>query len=112
MFRIRLLSIFCTLFLLAACSQNQRLPPKLTASVVDQNGSVLPDFSLHFIKAADNWTGLPYDEWVNDGEDSINVLLPEQEPVVVRLSAPGHHPLYTFLLPTDQSIKLRVVLPY
>ena len=111
MFRIRLLPIVCTLFLIVACSQTEQLPPKLTATVVDQNGSVLPDFSLHFIKAADNWTGQPYDEWANNGEDSISVALPEQEPVVVKLSAPGHHPLYTFILPSEQPLELKVVLP-
>jgi thiol-disulfide isomerase/thioredoxin len=111
MFRIRLLPIVCTLFLIVACSQTEQLPPKLTATVVDQNGSVLPDFSLHFIDAADNWTGLPYDEWINNGKDSISVSLPEKEPIVVKLSAPGYHPLYIFILPTEQSLDLRVKLP-
>mgnify|MGYP006432397115 CR=1 FL=1 len=79
--------------------------------MVDQNGSVLPDFSLHFIDPADYWTGLPYGEWINNGKNSISVSLPEQEPVVVKLSAPGYHPLYTFILPTEQPLELRVMLP-
>ncbi|MDZ7659490.1 MAG: hypothetical protein U5J89_09435 [Fodinibius sp.] len=106
----RLLPIFCSLFLLIGCIQNSNNSPTVTATVTDQNGKTLSHFSLQLIKAAKTWTGKPYKAQANKGDNTINLPLPEGQPVVLKFAAPGYQPLYTFINPVKNDVEISAQL--
>jgi thiol-disulfide isomerase/thioredoxin len=106
----RILPIFCLLLLFISCSQNQNNSPSVTATVTDQNGKTLPNFSLQLIYAEDSWTGKPYKSQTNNGNNFISLPLPEEDPVVLKFVAPGYQPLYTFLTPVNNDIEISAQL--
>lgn len=110
MYSSRLLTFLFLLLSFVACNQDQKRPPTVTATVTDQNGDTLPNFSLQLINASDTWTGKPYIARSNNGNNFIHLSLPQDGPVVLKFAAPGYQPLYTFLIPVENSVKMSIQL--
>lgn len=107
----RLLPLFCSLFILiVGCIQNPDNSPTVNATVIGQDGRTLPHFSLQLIDAADTWTGKPYKAQENKGENTINLALPKSKPVVLKFTAPGYQPLYTFISPIKKDVEISAQL--
>ena len=110
MYLSRVLTVFLSLLLLTACSENQNNSPSVRAKVTNQNGQTLSNFSLQLINAEDTWTGKPYKAQTNNGNKYISASISKDQPVVLKFSAPGYQPLYTFLKPVKDNIEVSVKL--
>ncbi|MCW9708948.1 TlpA family protein disulfide reductase [Fodinibius salsisoli] len=110
MYQEKILLLFIILFLCLACNKEKVQTPSVTATVIDHQGNSLSNFSLQLIDAAETWTGKPFVAKVSDNTNTITTNLPTNRPVVLRFGAPGYQPLFTFLMPVDKAVKMKVKL--
>lgn len=93
-----------------ACSTSTEPSDNVTVTVTDGEGQSLPLYGLQLIDANDGWLGTPYKSILGGEDNPASLLLQSEEPVILRIVAPGHHPKFTFLMPDFDKIDFEVSL--
>lgn len=93
-----------------ACSSNSEPSHNVLVTVTNSNGQALPLYGLQLIDANDGWLGTPYKSILGEEDDPASLYLQSEEPVILRIVAPGHHPKFTFLMPDFDIIDIEVSL--
>ncbi len=93
-----------------ACSSNSETSHNVTVTVTDSTGKVLPVYGFQLIDVNDGWLGTPYQSVLGSEDEPASLLISSEQPIILRIIAPGHHPKFTFLMPDFDSIDIEVSL--
>lgn len=93
-----------------ACSSNTEPTNNVTVTVTDSNGQALQLYALQLIDANDGWFGTPYKSILGGEDYPASLYIPGEQPIILRIVAPGHHPKFTFLMPDFDNIDIEVTL--
>jgi len=95
--------------LLIGCSTEDK-EVTISAIVNDSEGKPLPVYGLQIIDVNKGWLGVPEKSFTGEYGSPAQVTLNNDEPVILKLSAPGYRPTFTFLVPGFNSIALEATL--
>lgn len=93
-----------------ACSSNTEPNDNVIVTVTDGEGQPLPLYGIQLIDANDGWLGTPYKSILGSKDNPASLFLQSEEPVILRIVAPGYHPKFTFLMPGFDKIGFEVSL--
>ena len=106
--RFILVFIICSFYV--ACSSNTEPSDNITVTVTDSEGQPLPLYGLQLIDPNDGWLGTPYKSILGRKNNPVSLLLQGEEPVIMKIVAPGYHSKFTFLMPDFNKIDFQFSL--
>jgi thiol-disulfide isomerase/thioredoxin len=93
-----------------SCSSNTEPTHNIRVTVTDSEGQALPIYGLQLIDVNNDWLGTPCKSTLGEENLPASLYLPGEEPVIMRIVAPGYHPKFTFLMPDFSNIEFIVSL--
>jgi len=105
----RYLLIILLILFLAGCSSEAN---KVTVSAVinDAEGNPLPLYGLQVIDVNKAWLSEPELSVTGEYDRAAQINLINDKPVILKFSAPGHRPAFTFLMPDFDTIHFKASL--
>ncbi|CAN5225857.1 hypothetical protein BH23BAC3_BH23BAC3_28290 [soil metagenome] len=108
---IRSLIIILSVVLFTNCfHQSHNEKRTISVTVTDQTGNALPMYGIQIIDINAGWLSPPHTSLEGRFDDTIIYIFPDENPAILKFSAPGYLPKYSFLNPEFDSIELEVRL--